>query len=253
MAHEFERELTHLSHKLTNESETAQFWQQKHASLNQAFEKCEGELRMRDERDRDVQTRMSGLVVEREQVREAYNEAVGEVREKEDVIRALMGQVRGLKSWVSSSSKSGEQVTDEVFGERMVRLGNGLQNWVIVNFRRVRVGRFLVELLVVGWDSLLQYCGGRVVYARLTVGLDTENANDQTKEQLQRLIPTYESLATSTKIHLIQSIVSRLLVEFIFEAYFVGLPKEHADELEKVDKYLSRFGALHMNAYKLYS
>lgn len=37
MEDEFERELTQLSHKLTNENETAIFWQQKHSSLNQTF------------------------------------------------------------------------------------------------------------------------------------------------------------------------------------------------------------------------
>ena len=36
---------------------------------------------------------------------------------------------------VSDSSTS-----DEVFGDGMARLGNGLQNWVTVNFRRARLG-----------------------------------------------------------------------------------------------------------------
>jgi hypothetical protein len=35
-----------------------------------------------------------------------------------------------------------EQLADEAFGERMQRLGNGLQNWVITNFRRVKIGKF---------------------------------------------------------------------------------------------------------------
>ena len=37
-----------------------------------------------------------------------------------------------------------EQLADEAFGERMQRLGNGLQNWVITNFRRVKLGMFVV-------------------------------------------------------------------------------------------------------------
>ena len=59
-----------------------------------------------------------------------------------------MGQVRGLKSWVSSSSKVDEQVADEAVGEKMQRLGNGLQNWVITNFRRVKIGMFSGEFLI---------------------------------------------------------------------------------------------------------
>jgi activating signal cointegrator complex subunit 1 len=69
-----------------------------------------------------------------------------------------------------------------------------------------------------------------------------DKANDETKEQLLRLVPTYESLASSSKVHLIQSLVSRLLLKHIFDAYFIGLPTEHANELSKAEKYLSTFG-----------
>jgi len=72
--------------------------------------------------------------------------------------------------------------------------------------------------------------------------IDAEKANDETRELLLRLIPTYESLAATSKIHFIQSLVSRLLVESIFRAYFVGVSKEQAEELHKVEKYLSDFG-----------
>jgi hypothetical protein len=151
MEDEFERELTQLSHKLTNESETAIFWQQKHSSLNQTFLKTDTELRLlrqevsgseqvKESRDRDIKTRISSLMLDRDAFREAYNEAMGELRVKEEMIKSLQGQVRGLKSFVSTSSKMDEQVTDEAFGERMQRLGNGLQNWVITNFRRVKIG-----------------------------------------------------------------------------------------------------------------
>ncbi|PMD23845.1 hypothetical protein NA56DRAFT_568081 [Hyaloscypha hepaticicola] len=223
MEDEFERELTQLSHKLTNESETAIFWQQKHSSLNQTFLKTDTELRLlrqeasgieqvKESRDRDIKTRISSLMLDRDAFREAYNEAMGELRVKEDMIKSLQGQVRGLKSFVSTSSKMDEQVTDEAFGERMQRLGNGLQNWVITNFRRVKI--------------------------------DTDKANEKAQEQLLRLVPTYQSLASSSKVHFIQSLVSRLLLEHIFEAYFIGLPAKHAEELSKAEKYLSTFGKL---------
>ena len=69
------------------------------------------------------------------------------------MIKALQGQVWGLKSFVSSSSKMDEQVTDEAFGERMQRLGNGLQNWVITGFRRAKIGMLLLPSLVLGLFS----------------------------------------------------------------------------------------------------
>jgi hypothetical protein len=58
--------------------------------------------------------------------------------------------VRGLKEWVSSSGRGGiggEQVTDEVVGEKMQWVGNALQNWVIVNFRRAKMGRLYYSTL----------------------------------------------------------------------------------------------------------
>jgi hypothetical protein len=140
MEDEFERELTSLSHKFTNENETSVFWQQKHSSLHQSFLKVDTELKLlrqefsqlsgRDtvERERDVKTRISSLVMDRDAFREAYNEAMGELRDKEVEVEMLRGQVRGLKSFVSRSGVVGEQVADEVFGEGMGRLGNGVQN-----------------------------------------------------------------------------------------------------------------------------
>jgi activating signal cointegrator complex subunit 1 len=78
----------------------------------------------------------------------------------------------------------------------------------------------------------------------LTGGVDVGKASDETKEQLLQLVPTYESLATSSKVHLIQSLVSRLLVDRVFNEYFIGLSKEHADDLSKVEKYLTEFGEM---------
>jgi hypothetical protein len=104
------------------------------------------------------------------------------------------------------------QVTDEVFGEIMQRLGNGLQNWIITNFRRVKI--------------------------------DIGKANDETRDRLLQLVPTYEALAATSKIYLIQSIVSRLLVEIIFQAYFIGLTEERANELRNAENFLGSFGSV---------
>jgi len=62
------------------------------------------------------------------------------------------------------------------------------------------------------------------------------------KELLLQLVPTYDTLAATSKIYLIQSIVSRLLVGSVFDEYFIGLPQAHADELKNVEKYLTSFG-----------
>jgi activating signal cointegrator complex subunit 1 len=79
----------------------------------------------------------------------------------------------------------------------------------------------------------------------LTRYVDTEKTSEVTKEHLLQLVPTYEALATSSKVHLIQSIVSRIFVNSIFEEYFVGIPKEQADQLKNIEKYLGGFGELY--------
>lgn len=161
MTSEFSRELTLLSHKLTNESEALHFWQAKHTALSSTYTQTDTSLKhlqselsssttTQEQRERDVKTRISSLVLDRDAFREAYNEAMGEVREREELVRMLQGQVRGLKSWVVSSGRGGvgEQVSDEGLGEEMRRVGNGVQNWVITHFRRVRIGRLIVFLWV---------------------------------------------------------------------------------------------------------
>ena len=52
----------------------------------------------------------------------------------------------------------------------------------------------------------------------------------------------YEDLAHTAKLHLLQSIVSRILVEMVFDAYFVGLSEEQTVQFRQMEKMLSDFG-----------
>jgi activating signal cointegrator complex subunit 1 len=52
-------------------------------------------------------------------------------------------------------------------------------------------------------------------------------------EELARLVPQFEELVSSAKVPLLQSIVSRILVETIFDAYFVGLTPEQTQQLQE--------------------
>lgn len=126
MEDEFRRELDRLS---ANESETASFWQARHSALNQQFLRTDTELRL--------------LRSEAEALRSGAETAGRVLRTRDAEVRDLRAQVRGLKEWVSTSTRSdGEtRTSDEVFGDGMARLGNGLQNWVIVNFRKARLGK----------------------------------------------------------------------------------------------------------------
>lgn len=127
--------------------------------------------------------------------------------------------MRGLKEWVSNSTRAeatgaAQQASDEVLGAAMAKLGNELQNWVLVNFRRAKVKAEGLE-------------GGR-------------------REELEKVVPMCEEiLGMGGKIHLIQSVVSRLLVEMVFRAYFVGLTGEQERVVRETEGMLGEIGMVH--------
>jgi activating signal cointegrator complex subunit 1 len=76
------------------------------------------------------------------EMRAALDAARRDVAMRDVEIRELKDQVQGLKTWVSSSTRSSnqEQTSDAAFRASMTRLGNELQNWILVNFRRCKIG-----------------------------------------------------------------------------------------------------------------
>ncbi|GKU06047.1 hypothetical protein FLAG1_09644 [Fusarium langsethiae] len=199
MEREFHRELDKLSQ---NESETATFWQAKHSALNQQYLRTDTELRL-------LRAEVEVREGEREELREGWEVLRRELKERDDEIRGLRGQVRGLKEWVSNSTRTDGQECDEVFGDGMARLGNGLQNWVIVNFRKAKI--------------------------------NLKNLDEATLAEISELVPMYEELALSHKVYLLQSIVSRILVGMVFDAYFVGLTEEQTQQFRQLEKLLSSY------------
>ncbi|KAL2131255.1 hypothetical protein VTI74DRAFT_2382 [Chaetomium olivicolor] len=231
MEAEFHRELDKLS---SAESATAAYWQGKYAALEKSvgqmlraeaemmdgaggvgFERFSGREMGRErsrQREGDAEReRAAEMEQEIKELRIAWEQAREGNIKRDEEIRELKAQVRGLKEWVSTSTRSDgqAQTSDEVFGEGMARLGNGLQNWVLVNFRRTRV--------------------------------DLSAASEDTISELARLMPMYEELASTSRIHLLQSLVSRLLVELVFDAYFVGLPAEVAGQIKEIEGFLGSY------------
>lgn len=198
---EFQRQLDQLSR---NESETASFWQLKHSALNQQFLRTDTELRLlRDE--------MRAREAETEDLTRGWRDALRlELKGREDEIRGLQAQIRGLKEWVSTSTRADGTTSDEVFGSGMANLGNGLQNWVITYFRKVKI--------------------------------DLSKASETALQELADLVPMYDELAQTAKIHLLQSIVSRVLVNRIFRAYFVGLSPDQEHQLKETERMMASFG-----------
>ena len=224
METQFQRELDKLS---ANESETASFWQAKHSALNQQFLRTDTELRL-------LRAEVDLREAEREELRTGYETMRQGIRERDDEIRDLRAQVRGLKEWVSNSTRSDgqTQTSDEVFCDGMARLGNGLQNWVIVNFRRAKLGKqpFLRASQKASFTNRLRRP-------------DLSRASESTLAELNRLVPSYEELISGAKIHLIQSVVSRILVGLVFDVYFVGLSAEQSGDFAKMEQFLAYFAS----------
>ncbi|KAK3387215.1 AKAP7 2'5' RNA ligase-like domain-containing protein [Podospora didyma] len=203
MESEFHRELDKLS---TTESETASYWQAKCAGLSQQLQQADTELRM-------LRSESEQRGFEREDLRAACDRLKRDREERDREIRDLRAQIHGLKEWVSTSTRADgqAQTSDEVFGDSMARLGNGLQNWVLVNFRRAKI--------------------------------DLCKASESTITELSRLVPMYEELASIAKVHLLQSIISQLLVELVFDAYFIGLSSDQAEQVTQVECFLASFAS----------
>ncbi|EFW98807.1 hypothetical protein CMQ_4659 [Grosmannia clavigera kw1407] len=119
---------------------------------------------------------------------------------RDEELRTLRLQVRGLKERVSTATRAeGVTTSDEVLAGGMARLANGLQNWVIVHFRRAKL------------------------------------AHPDDCYELTQLVPMHELLRHSAKLHLLQSAVARLLVDHVFAAYYVGLSSELAAQLSQIE------------------
>ncbi len=131
METEFTRELDRLSQK---EGDTTSFWQGKCVALNQQLTRSDTELQL-------LRAEVDVREAERAELREGWELLRRQLKERDDEIRALKSHIAGLKQWVSTSTTRGDQISDEEFGDSMTKLGNGLQNWVIVHFRRAKLGR----------------------------------------------------------------------------------------------------------------
>ncbi|KAK8087016.1 hypothetical protein PG994_001990 [Apiospora phragmitis] len=195
---EFVRQVELLSQ---NESETAAFWQAKHSGLNQQFLRTDTELRL-------LRAEADAREAERAALHEGRELLRRELRDRDDELRRLRALNRGLKEQVSTSTRAvHEQTSDEQFGDDMARLGNGLQNWIIVHFRKAKI--------------------------------DLAKTNQPEVDELAQLVPMYAELASKIKIHLLQSIVSSVLVDGIFSQYFVGLSEEQSSKFNEMERFLS--------------
>ncbi|KAK3343723.1 hypothetical protein B0T25DRAFT_572723 [Lasiosphaeria hispida] len=201
MENAFNEFMDQQSHK-----ESSSYWESSYNRLKMEYADVEGELnRLQarlEERNDQIRAGDDDLRALREATRR-------ELRVRDEEARDLKRQIHDLKKWVSESTRSDgqAQISDELFGGEMARLGNGLQNWVLVNLRKAKI--------------------------------DFSRTDESTLSDLGRLIPSFEELAPTAKVHMLQSIVARLLMDLVFDQYFVGLPPGQANQLAQLEALLA--------------
>ena len=216
---DFVTELSHLSTKLAQKSDELAELRDENQDLKDNLEGLGADFEaIRGERDeyreaferkealeRENKTRISSLLIERDSLRGKYEAARAAAQDKDDEVELLRKQVQGLKQWVSSSGRTEGQVTDSAIRTSVSDLAAGLQNWVLKNFRRSKLK-------------------------------PVEDIEADMREVLDELCPTWKSILKTgaAKVHLLQSMISRLLVNKIFGSYFVGLPQAQEEDRKSV-------------------
>lgn len=70
---------------------------------------------------------------------------------------------------------------------------------------------------------------------------DLGKADEATMTELGDLVPMFEELVHTSKVHLLQSIVSSILVEMVFDTYYVGMSKEQRNSFREMEQLLLSF------------
>lgn len=251
---DFARQVERLSQ---SESETASFWKSKHSSLHQQFLRTDTELRL-------LRAEVEVREGESEELKEGWVYLKREIQERDDEIRRLRADLMGLKKWLSTNTRTEEQESDDLFGSDMTRLGNGLQEWAIQHFRRAKLGKTAelpipISSVPMSPGTDCRASQGTHVQAffsphtaynhgdasldgwcdRADLTIDVSGASEAVIEELSQLVPMYQELIKSAKLPLLQSIVSTILVQMIFGAYFVGLSKEQEQQFRRTEESLA--------------
>ncbi|KAL8366027.1 hypothetical protein RB595_004691 [Gaeumannomyces hyphopodioides] len=170
-------------------------------TLDNLSQNVDAELR---EELEDLRRELKELRDERGHLRSGLDTSRRDLAARDREVADLKGQVRGLKDWLATSTRAaGVAPADDVFADGFSRLFNGLQNWLVGSFRRVKP--------------------------------DLSRADEATLEELAALVPTHAELISTSKLQMLQSLVSRILVEMIFDSYFVGLTEHQALQLAQTE------------------
>ena len=208
-----------------------EFWKQRYSEATQERSRQDKDLRAQFlERQlalrKEWDAKSIGLTMDLERAQRSSHEAQRLLDHRNDEIRELQRQVLDLKRSISTSTRTEGQVTDDVFREHIQTLGHDLQNWILNNFRRSKLGMSAISCLS----------------CKLTVTKDMSTLSNLSKQAINTVGPTSKSLILSNRLAVIQAYMSKVLVDHIFDSLFFGLSEDRVEQMLAMDDYMKTIG-----------
>ncbi|EPS45261.1 hypothetical protein H072_725 [Dactylellina haptotyla CBS 200.50] len=128
------------------------------------------------------------------------------IAEKEEAVSDLEEQIQRLKRDISMSTRTEAQKTDDLFKQEFGDLWRHLQQWVFANFK------------------------GKISFEALP---------DNTKEILKEVTNGNPQLILTKRYFVISAVISKYLLDNLFNAYMYGMTKETNEGLAALEQYLA--------------
>ena len=189
---ELESELTKLKDELEKEKEMRIAYEEKVTQLEEEVDELQAQL---DEQAHEHDQQTLQLKSEAES---RINALASEARSRTQDNNYLQKQLVDLKRDVSASKRSNPQTSDTTFRQEVEILQHEVQNWVVNNFRRVKL-EVTPETLCKRIESVAE------------------------PNQYQRLKPIYEKFDAAVKLPIFQATVACFMMEVFEEPFLFGL------------------------------
>ena len=193
---EHEVEVARLKDELEKEKELRIAFEEKTTSLEEEIDELNEALGAREQLWRSENERQ-GMQLKSE-AEDRLQAVASEARRQQEEATNLQKQLSDIKRSFSTSTRAIPQVSDTTFRQEIDILQHEVQNWVVHNFRRVKIEASVGELC----EKL-----EKVVE----------------KEQLGCLQPVYRKFDSAAKLPIYQATVACYLMEILDEPYLFGI------------------------------
>lgn len=189
---EYEVEITRLKDDLDKEKEMRIAYEEKVTQLEEEVDELQSQL---EEQEHEHEQQSLQLKSEAES---RINALASEARSRTHDNNNLQKQLVEIKRSVSASTRTSPQVADTTFRQEIGILQHEVQNWVVNNFRRVKLDSSPEELCK-------------------KIEPVTE------AKQYERLKPIYEDFDATVKLPIFQATVACFMMEVFDEPFLFGL------------------------------